>query len=60
MNFFFTRDNKFTVKLSDNVIDYLLRYLKGSNHLILLQILNLYIEVKGKFICEKFVKNSVL
>jgi len=40
------RENKFTVKLSNDVVDYLMRYLKGNDHLILLQILTLYIEVQ--------------
>ncbi|GAB6019420.1 TAF5-like RNA polymerase II, p300 CBP-associated factor (PCAF)-associated factor [Chamberlinius hualienensis] len=44
------RENKYVVKLTDEATDYLMRYLKNNDHLILLQILNLYIEIK---VCSK-------
>lgn len=44
------RDNRFTLRIGDDSLKYLLRYLKDHDHLILLQIFNFHIEVKDSLV----------
>lgn len=47
------RENKYSVKLSDDCLEYVLNFLRDSDNLILLQVFNLHIDIDVQFSHEK-------
>ncbi|KAL3200639.1 hypothetical protein MRX96_012920 [Rhipicephalus microplus] len=47
------RENKYSVKLSDDSLEYVLNFLRDSDNLILLQVFNLYIDIDVQLAHEK-------